>query len=276
MYKISSTSGLVLHLTDRSLYQSPAAQKYWDNLDIEDSRDFTEGHRRIWPNCYEEVNNRKFGIKKFCNEFLTNTPDCQVVFLGAGLDPKSVDLAENYPNARVFDVDMDNMDIKKQITKNIDGPQNLKFCTADICNQDQLLTALKAQGWSNDRTTLMVAEGLTYYVPKESLKQAFRALRSPGDALILEYSLPQNDIVIPPGERHPSQEAFDYIQDKTKMEKPMERYSISDVEVLASDLQASRLITLGQKKLELERTGHNKIYSDQYSGALCISYIQFA
>ena len=67
-------------------------------------------------NPTEEISNRKYGISKFSKEFLSNHTDTQVVILGAGLDPRSLEVAETFPKTIVFDVDMENRDIKKKIT----------------------------------------------------------------------------------------------------------------------------------------------------------------
>ena len=119
------------------------------------------------PSIESEITNRKYGVKKFCDQFLSSCDDAQVVFLGSGIDPKSIDIAELYPNTSVFDVDMDNMQAKADINKKIAGPSNIAFCQADVSNAEEVLSALSRHSYSKDRPTLVVAEGITYYVSKE-------------------------------------------------------------------------------------------------------------
>ncbi len=129
-----------------------------------------------------------------CRAYLESQPDAQIVCLGGGLDPLSLDplsldLAESYPAAVVYDVDLASMALKKEITEAIDGPK-IKFCGVDLTDPDGLVSTLKTEGWDPSHPTLLVAEGITYYVPKRLFKAALAALRVPGGALVLEYSLP--------------------------------------------------------------------------------------
>ena len=151
MYKVSSTSGFVLLLIDKSHYEAPSAQRLWDRLDLEPSRPLYKEVIHLWDKLPFEVSNRKFGIKNFSTEFLLDKPHAQVIFLGAGLDPKSLDIAESFPKSKVFDVDMDNMELKEKIIKEIQGPNNISFCRANIAKSEEILDALKEKGMGSKR-----------------------------------------------------------------------------------------------------------------------------
>ena len=239
MYKVSSTSAFVLLLTDESVYESTSAKKLWNNLDLEAARPFVEEAISAWDGIPpEEITNRKWGIKKFSNEFLTVTPDSQVIFLGAGLDPKSLDVAESFPRSKVFDVDMDNMDLKREMTKSINGPSNIAFCQANIGNTDQLLSTLTQNGLNPDKVTLIVAEGISYYIPKEQFKNTLQVLRSPNGGLVLEYSIPTKEVKSK--EDHPRiNRLFDLLQKRLALPNPLERYTVDEIQKLANELKTA-------------------------------------
>ncbi len=273
MFALSSTSALVLLWTQESIYESSSAKKFLRNVQLEAGQPLREELDKIWGHIDEEVTNRKFGVKKFCAEFLALSPDTQVIFLGAGLDPKSLDIAELFPRTLVFDVDMDNMDLKEEITKSIDGPQNIKFCQANIADAEKLTEALLNKGWNNKKTTLIVAEGITYYIDKESFKNAFSKLKTSNGGVVLEYSIPNNDIKT--SERKDLYNTFfNTLQNKLGLPFPLVRYNLEEVYSLATMLGGKVTDTLNQQELEKERTGESNYYASD-SGAVHVSFIQY-
>ena len=271
MYQVSSTSAFVLLLTDQAIYDSPSAKRLWEKLDLEAARPFVEKALKFWA-ISEEINNRKFGIKKFCTDFLTAHPTSQVIFLGAGLDPKSLDVAESFPHSTIFDVDMDNMALKKDMTKSINGPQNITFCQANVGEAGQVSSVLESNSWDKERITLIVAEGISYYVPKKQFKNTLIALSNPKNGLILEYSLPDQS-VLPIEIRPRVKDFFDCLQELLAWPTPLLRYSVEEMIKLASDLGAKTLTTLNQQQLEKERKGgKNETYTVPFSGVICVSY----
>ena len=275
MYRIADSSLYVLSMVDPALYEGVAAKKLWDKLGVGEMGPLVEEITQIWPQIPEEVNNRKWGIKKFCAQFLNETPGAQIVVLGAGLDPKSLDLAEEFPRAQVFDMDMDNMDLKAEMTQGVCDLKNIVFCTANIGSSEQVLSVLRERGWSADQVTLILAEGISYYVPKGAFAQSLAALGSPQGGLILEYSIPDCD-VRPEAEAQVVTTAFRVLQEALGMPNPLFRYSLAEIQDLADQLAAQSLVTLNQRDMEQGRKGAYEVYATpEQTGTLRVSFMQF-
>ena len=165
MFDIPATSAFVLQFTRESAYASASARKFLASVDLTSGEALKNAFEVEWDVVYEEVANRKFGVQMQCREFLSAMPDAQVILLGGGLDPLSIDLAGSFPSSTVFDVDLANMDVKQQINASIQGP-SVRFCTANLADADSLAQVLRQRGWDVEKPTLLVAEGITYYVPK--------------------------------------------------------------------------------------------------------------
>ncbi|MCY4644625.1 MAG: class I SAM-dependent methyltransferase [Bacteriovoracales bacterium] len=272
MHPVSSTSSLVLLWTDKSNYKTPSSQRFWDKLDLDAGRPLDKKIEAKLPEFRKlsvtQINNRKYGIRKFSSEFLKTHPDAQVVCLGAGLDPKSLDTAEDHPGALVFDVDMENMELKEKMTREVQGPNNLKFCTANVGKPQELISSLKAKGWNPEKTTFVIAEGISYYISKEQFKDALFALKTPGGAAIIEYAIPDEDVVAENKELITV--FFNLLQDMLNWPTPLERYSLQEASDLAQELGA-RIETL--ESLEMEK-GRGFV-SDIPPGPLCVSYLTY-
>ena len=104
MYQVATTSNLVLLFSEKSIYKSSSANKFFENLDLSNSRAFAEDFLKISDGLelHEQMHNRKYGIKKISFEFLSQHPNSQVIILGGGLDPFSLELAEMHPQATIL------------------------------------------------------------------------------------------------------------------------------------------------------------------------------
>lgn len=273
MFEVPATSAFVLLFTSEDVYDGESAKRLLRSVDLSAGLGIKNHFARWWEDIYEEIGNRKFGVKRQSCAYLDDHPTAQVVCLGGGLDPLSLDLAESYPEATIFDVDMANMDLKEEITASIGGPA-INFCTANLADPEGMVKVLKAAGWDEDRLTLMIAEGITYYVPKPVFKMTFASLRNPGGGIILEYSLPDEEFQ----ETLRADEYAEFFQELRAvldMPFPIQRYSSDDVINLAKDLGAQVVITQRQHELERLRKGKNELRMDPTQGAIRISTLIF-
>jgi len=273
MYALSSTSALILLWTHDTIYESTSARRFLESVDLNAGAPLRARLDTIWDHIDEEITNRKFGVKKFSADFLASCPDAQVVFVGAGLDPKSLDVAELFPRSSVFDVDMENMELKKEIVKSIGGPENIRFCQANIADAGQLSSALREKGWDSRKTTLAVAEGISYYVGKEPFRNSLAALKGTDGGLVLEYCVPDEDIENP--ERRGLYTAFfTSLQAGLGLPESLTRYRVDEVSSLAAALGGRVVETLNQRELERARTGENGYY-DIDPGGVRVSLVRY-
>ena len=275
MYSISSTSALILLWTDKCVDETPLARKFLECISLDAAVPLSQAFAPFLKDVKAEVINRKFGIKKSYNDFLTSSPDSQVVVLGAGLDPKSLEVAEKFSSTLVFDVDMENMELKEEITKSIKGPKNIKFCKANLGDSHELMSSLEESGWDRNKTTFIIAEGISYYVSKELFKRALLKLRHPKGGLVVEYTVPDEEVF--PIEMRPLVKGvFDTLQEKLGLPNPVERYGIKEIKDLADGLEGRVIWTFNQKQLEKERQGQgNTFHLREKSGYIHVSFIRF-
>lgn len=187
---LSATSALVLLWTDKSLYSTKVVQSYLDMLDLSSGIDLFEKCNGIWPSYGSVINNRKWLIAKWSKEILSFRDIKQVVILAAGWAPLGLELADTYKESSVFEVDLEFMDAKSQLVSKIsDAPRNIRFVTADICDHKQCQNLLEDAGWRSNAPTLLIYEGISYYINRSALVNLF-GLASDHSRAILEYMIP--------------------------------------------------------------------------------------
>lgn len=275
MYKVAQTSHGVLLLTDPSFYQSPSAKRFLKNIDLESSRPLVDSFKKLWSQSPIETNNRKYGVKKFCNHYLKNSLESQIIVLGGGIDPFSIELADNYPSSRVFDVDLDNTELKEKLNKEIQGPVNIDFCKANIADSKELSFKLKEKGWDKKQKTLIVCEGISYYISPQQLKEAILALKPLSEGgVVLEYSL-SDEAIYPEKYRESVRKAYLSLQEKISWPTPLVRYSHDDIHELSKNIGSHSTTIIDQAEIEREKTGENKLYPPPCTGVFCIAYFLF-
>jgi len=169
---ISDTSALVLHWTSKDIWKSKNALEYFAKLDISASNglikqfDETENYMHT-----QAVSNRKFFVRKRAVEFLENcrqnNTDGQVIILAAGIAPLSVEIASLFPESNVFDIDKYLMGDKEKF---LDGLcPNIKFIETDITDIIGLEEKLMENGWDTNNQTLVILEGIIYYISEIEL-----------------------------------------------------------------------------------------------------------
>ena len=273
MFEVPATSAFVLLFTNESAYGADSAKRFLASVDLHAGEPLLAPFEEIWDTGVEEVGNRKFAVRTHSLEFLRQHPDAQVILMAGGLDPLSLDLAETFPEATVFDVDMANMDVKQQITEAVSGPA-IRFVTANLADVGTLTDVLEANGWNPAEPTLLVAEGITYYIPKAVFRQTLAALRTPGGTLVLEYAIPDEDVRDP--ERESTYKDF-FANFATLLGLPfaMQRYSRSDVAELAAFLGGKVTRTITQSVAERLRTGANVSYTHAEAGVIQVAAVSF-
>ena len=275
MYKVAQTSHGVLLLTDLSFYQSASAKRFLKNIDLQCSRPLVDSFQEIWHQAPMETTNRKYGVKKFCTHYLHTHPQSQVIVLGGGLDPFSLEIAESYPSSYVFDVDMDNTTLKEKLTREIHGPDNINFCQSNIANAQELSSKLQKSGWKRNQQTLIICEGISYYLSPKQLKEAIQAIKSSEEgAVVLEYGRVDEEIY-PEEYRNNVQRAYTSLKEKISWPTPLTRYSQHKINELAKNLGADSTTIIDQTQIEKEKTGENKFFTPPSTGVYCVAYLLF-
>jgi methyltransferase (TIGR00027 family) len=116
----------------------------------------------------------------------------QAVLLGAGYDSRPFRLRGVLADVRVFEIDHPGTQARKR--RMLEGvnetmPANLSFIPLDF-NQRSLQAALAGHGFSTDRRTLFLWEGVSYYLPQQVVGGLldFVSGCAPGSSIVFDYA----------------------------------------------------------------------------------------
>lgn len=261
MTKLSSTSALVLLWTGQEPYKSKLAKDYFNALDLTPGLTLFKTCNEICPYYNEVILNRKFGVFKLISECLNNNKNInQVIIAGSGLDPLGIEITEFYPRLKVFELDTENMDVKSGIfTKLSDtSGEKIPFITVDLLNSSEVYERLKLHDWNPYEHTLLILEGISYYLPIESLQNLFKVIEP--DRTVFEYLKQKEEIYAEQNDI--AEKVFGIISEECGGPNII-RYSSSNIK----DQFGSPVLTrYNMKELEMLRNGSNKYFPDEKSG----------
>jgi len=265
---ISGTSALVLLWGGKEAYKSKLAQKYLEQLDLSSGYELYNECSKIWEPYHAILRNRKFGVFNFVESILKDNFDAQVVILAAGIAPLSLDIIERFPDAKIFDIDIENMPMKKKLFEKVsDGSfeNKIEFIESDITNKDILTESLIQHGWDKNRNTIVIAEGISYYVTEDELWNAFSVFQTndKSNFIILESRVPQEKVCV---ERRDIQErVWEYLTNALTL-KFVTRYYDEKVKEYSEKINAEVIEKHTMKDIEMLRFGKNKIFTTDDSG----------
>lgn len=197
---LSDTSALVLLWSDESCYPGRQAQSYLGRLSLKAGERLYCQCNNVWNNYNEVIINRKTGIAYLASKTITKHHISQVVIPGAGLAPLDVDLISRHTpgDMEIFSVDLENMPLKSKLLDGLhDNNMSRIHCvTANINDISAVDAQLKKNGYDKNKSTLIIMEGISYYLPIVNLKNIVTYFKNnSGEAsFILEYLVPNVDI----------------------------------------------------------------------------------
>lgn len=188
-------SYLVLDLAD-GVYKSEEAKKYLANLHSQVQKELNLN--QLFSECIyceDMIKARKFKIHETIFNYLKNNQVNQVIILGSGFSPLSLEISSHFPQLRIFEIDCISFSLKKELYKFKNQP-NIFFIKENIANSQKILKALQKNSWFFNVQTLVVAEGLSYYIPKKMFWQTIELFKSQNkkNLFIFDYFISQNEI----------------------------------------------------------------------------------
>jgi len=166
--------------------------EYMRNLDLSEGQSLLERFSAEENLMHTQtVSSRKFFVRKTVCGFLERLQregrSGQVVILAAGLAPMSVEIASLFPESAVFDVDMYNMQEKQKLLG--DRLPNIAFGECDIADIEKLDSVLAGGGFRKDEPTIVVLEGILYYLSPSALRNVLGYLSKNRCAVVGEFGL---------------------------------------------------------------------------------------
>ena len=190
---ISATSALVL-LMGKEYYTSGFAKKFLDSMDLNSGLAMKNLADKVWSNYGEIVKNRKDSIYR---AIAGNSDEInQVVILACGYDALALNIAEKNERFSIFEVDMYNMDEKSAKYDSMhlgDMQKRMSIMTCDITSSE-LFAKLESAGWDSQKPTIIVAEGISYYLRYEQfwdLASQFSSENS-HNCMVADYMVPMH------------------------------------------------------------------------------------
>lgn len=181
----------------------------------------------------------------------------QVVVLGAGYDTRALRFASRLGKARVFEVDLPATQAHKRGILDAAGilpPPGLAYVPVDL-RTDALADALAAAGYDPAARTLVLWEGVSYYLPASAVDETLafvRAHAAQGSRVCFDVMLPADDLAGRYGaEQSRAAMATMYAAEPlrfdlapTRLEGWLAERGFAAVEVLDADDMRARFLTL--------------------------------
>lgn len=236
---------------------------------------------RVWPHYGEVVRNRKSCVRRLAMRSLRGGRIGQAVILGAGLDPLSVEIAARTGYAAVsYEIDAAPARRKRRMIEEASAAAAgcVRHVTADLerSSPRSIASALERRGWRADMPSLVVAEGVSYYLRKATLRGLLGPFRTGGGTgrIVLEY-LRDAASVAPEGARIAGA-VFGIFAEGTGVGR-LSRYSDAEAAGLVAGGAAGRggagaIATVGPAEMERMRTRRNRLFKDDSDGWIAICH----
>jgi hypothetical protein len=214
----------------------------------------------------EVILNRKHFIRHQIAWHLQADGPVQVVLLAAGKSPLGLELLLQYSSriSAVFEVDVVSMDEKERLYKRTapEVADRLKCVTADISSQS-LQEELRRAGCRGDITTIIVLEGISYYISSEALKRIIAGFPlTERRIVILEYLLPCDSVE--PSRRIIPRSIFLLIKESTGQEE-IRCYSDEHLQHIFSEAGGKVTAFHSMQEMEWNRTRRNEYFDEPES-----------
>jgi len=163
----------------------------------EEARKRAEQINRIFPGVQNSIIARVRYFDDFIKE-ATGVGLEQLVILGAGYDTRAYRIDGIKENVKVFEIDYpDTQSRKTAIIRDIFStlPEHVTYLPIDV-EEKNFARQLEESGYSGQKKTLFVLEGLTYYIDEAAVKTIFSFIvhnSMKGSSILFDY-LPESVI----------------------------------------------------------------------------------
>ena len=272
MNALSSTSALVLLWSKENRDDTSLSSRYLEFLNLESAKELYLKCNQIWPFYSEVIKNRKKCVWDLTRFGLNDEKILQVVILGAGMDHLSLDIISKNQSIKIFEIDF-SLDEKRAIIEKIDNTilDSLSLISMDLKNPKDLVKFLEKSGWNPNYSTLVVLEGISYYLSEKVMKNILKLFKTKNreNRIILEY-LVSYDLV---SKKRASsvKKIFDLISEDTGLAE-ITQYNQTKIKKIIENLNGTLVKIMNMKEMEQNRTGGNVFFKRSKSGWIEICY----
>lgn len=267
--RLEPTAALVMKWACK-LYNEGPARKYVNHLDLSSGDKLLKECNSVC-NWYEEVIlNRKSFIKHLIEQELRNFEGkFQLIFLAAGKSPLPLEITFENPGRihRVFEVDTSGMEDKMRLYLHLfpELAARTQCITADITSPD-IIEVLGRQkgGYRQDIRSIVILEGISYYLTKQDLKNIIARFRSGRENIfIIEYMVPGTYIDHP--RKSIPEKVFNIIQDYCRL-TVINSYTQDELREMFLEEGGNLTECYSMVEMELHRTGSNTYFKKPGDG----------
>lgn len=258
---LSSTSALVLLWADGDIHTSSMSKKFLDMLNLESGEEVLKQCDCFWPHYSEILKNRKSCILGIAKNNVSIDSMNQMVVLGSGFDALSLEVYSHAQNCKIFEIDAKNMDTKQDLIKTVNPSASdaITCITLDLSDYTRVVPVLVAQGWDPNIPTLIIIEGLSYYLSKDALWGLIGEFKTQNQTnrIVLEYLLPPE--MIPSTWSKIAAYPFDLIATGSRLPF-ISRYDIAEISSRLSDAGGKLVCRHSMRDMEKRRTLQNRLF----------------
>ena len=249
------------------IHTSSAAKKFLGILNLDPGKYLFAKCNQFWPHYSEVMKNRKSCILDLTNNAIIKNKIEQIIIFGAGFDTLSLEISSRFRNCRIFEIDIANMNTKNNMISSIDSALTdyIKCITMDVSKINRIIPNLTKHGWSKDVPSLIIFEGISYYLSTDLLWMIIGKFKTitHSNKIILEYLLPNKKIL---NKRVPIAEyPFNLIISEADLIN-ITKYDIDDIVIRMKKLDGILCEHYDMKKMEKDRTSKNIIFKTSRSG----------
>jgi O-methyltransferase involved in polyketide biosynthesis len=269
--KLEPTAALVMKWAMKLYTNNEIVLQFMNQLDLSSGEDLFAKCDAIC-NWYEEVIlNRKHCIKQLIERQLVATEcEYQLVFLAAGKSPLAIEvLMKNYSKVHlIFEIDISGMDEKKKLYDEVcpNFSNKLKCITADISTNIVTMLDKLEIGYRNDISTIILFEGISYYLQKIEMKKIMTSCQSNNkkkNIIIIEYMVPCK--YVDKKRRYIPKEIFRIIKDHTGIYE-ISCYTKDELQVYFNEGAGDMLECYSMVDMEFARIGTNSYFKKANDG----------
>ncbi len=179
-----------------------------------------------------------------------------------------MDIIEKFPQAKVFDIDIENMQLKKNLFKEVsegDFENRVEFIESDITDTKSMTENLIKHGWNKNKKSIVIAEGISYYITEDELWNIFAMFQTKDKSnyIILESRVPSEKVT--EERRYIQEKVWEYLTAALTL-KFITRYFDEKVKEYAHRINAEVIEKYTMKDIEKLRFGTNEIFPSDDSG----------
>ncbi|MDD5590382.1 MAG: class I SAM-dependent methyltransferase [Dehalococcoidales bacterium] len=258
--RLEPTAALVMQWA-LELYTEDPAFQYVSQLDLSSGEPLLKECNSVCDWYHEVILNRKSFIKHLIEQELSAAKqEFQLIFLAAGKSPLPIEILSKNPRKihRIFEVDSSGMEDKKRLYLQVcpELTDKLRCVTADITSPDILsVLEIPINGYCHDMQSLIVMEGISYYLHKNDLQNIITRFRADRENIfIIEYMIPYR--YVNPARRQIPGDIFKIIQDCCGL-SAVTSYTKNELGTLFRKNSGDLIASYSMADMELNRTGAN-------------------